>query len=313
MEENKKEEKKKLNIKERWKDKRERAKIELMLYGIFFLAIIIFARISSSFSYSNIPKDNNIKSFINDITDNYQYDIDITIDNNNYKYYGSKLGHNMDITRVVDNKEDYFYQMNDKYYILDTKGNYILTNDSDIFPYIEYRYLDINNIKEYIKLATYNDNIYSIKVSDIVLNSNSSDVITIKVDEDNKNIIIDYTNLFKIDNNKTRYKRLFKNLSRYQEIFNEYLEYTEVDLEKGSYNDYLNLKNIEEDLLKSIKSDLKFYYDHSKNRKNEATVEDYFDKLTTDYDIVVNSNNNKNKIVYMGDYNTESKYLRKTK
>ena len=144
---------------------------------------------------------NNIKSFINDITDNYQYDIDITIDNNNYKYYGSKLGHNMDITRVVDNKEDYFYQMNDKYYILDTKGNYILTNDSDIFPYIEYRYLDINNIKEYIKLATYNDNIYSIKVSDIVLNSNSSDVITIKVDEDNKNIIIDYTNLFKIDNN----------------------------------------------------------------------------------------------------------------
>lgn len=203
MEENKKEEKKKLNIKERWKDKRERAKIELMLYGIFFLAIIIFARISSSFSYSNsnIPKDNNIKSFINDITDNYQYDIDITIDNNNYKYYGSKLGHNMDITRVVDNKEDYFYQMNDKYYILDTKGNYILTNDSDIFPYIEYRYLDINNIKEYIKLATYNDNIYSIKVSDIVLNSNSSDVITIKVDEDNKNIIIDYTNLFKIDNN----------------------------------------------------------------------------------------------------------------
>lgn len=200
MEENKKEEKKKLNIKERWKDKRERAKIELMLYGIFFLAIIVFARISSSFSDSNIPKDNDIKSFINDITDNYQYDIDITIDNNNYKYYGSKLGHNMDITRVVDNKEDYFYQMNDKYYILDTKGNYILTNDSDIFPYIEYRYLDVNNIKEYIKLATYN-NIYSVKVSDIVLNSNSSDVITIKVDEDNKNIIIDYTNLFKIDNN----------------------------------------------------------------------------------------------------------------
>ena len=58
MEENKKEEKKKLNIKERWKDKRERAKIELMLYGIFFLVIIIFARISSSMS-TNIPKDND--------------------------------------------------------------------------------------------------------------------------------------------------------------------------------------------------------------------------------------------------------------
>ena len=60
MEENNKEETKKFNIKERWKDKRERAKIELMLYGIFFLAIIIFARISSSFSDSNIPKELDI-------------------------------------------------------------------------------------------------------------------------------------------------------------------------------------------------------------------------------------------------------------
>lgn len=200
MEENKKEEKKKLNIKERWKDKRERAKIELMLYGIFFLAIIIFARISSSFSDSNIPKDNDIKSFINDITDNYQYDIDITIDNNNYKYYGSKLGHNMDITRVVDNKEDYFYQMNDKYYILDTRGNYILTTAEDIYPYIEYRYLNINNIKQFIKLGTKNDTVYSVKVSDIVLNNNSADTITLTVNEEDKNILIDYTNLFKIDN-----------------------------------------------------------------------------------------------------------------
>ena len=73
--------KKKLSLKERWKDKRERAKIELMLYGIFFLVIIIFARISSSMS-TNIPKDNDINNtFIDEITDNYQYDIDITINN----------------------------------------------------------------------------------------------------------------------------------------------------------------------------------------------------------------------------------------
>ena len=48
MEEKKDNNKKKLSLKERWKDKRERAKIELMLYGIFFLIIIIFARISNS-------------------------------------------------------------------------------------------------------------------------------------------------------------------------------------------------------------------------------------------------------------------------
>ena len=195
-----KKEKKKLNLKERWKDKRERAKIELMLYGIFFLVIIIFARISSSMS-TNIPKDNDINNtFIDEITDNYQYDIDITIDNNKYKYFGKKLGDNMSITRIVGTKEEYFYQMNDKYYILDTKGNYILTTAEDIYPYIEYRYLNINNIKQFIKLGTKNDTVYSVKVSDIVLNNNSADTIALTVNEEDKNILIDYTNLFKIDN-----------------------------------------------------------------------------------------------------------------
>ena len=195
-----KNEKKKLSLKERWKDKRERAKIELMLYGIFFLVIIIFARISSSMS-TNIPKDNDINNtFIDEITDNYQYDIDITIDNNKYKYSGKKLGNNMSITRIVGTKEEFFYQMNDKYYILDTKGNYILTTAEDIYPYIEYRYLNINNIKQFIKLGTKNDTVYSVKVSDIVLNNNSADTITLTVNEEDKNIQIDYTNLFKIDN-----------------------------------------------------------------------------------------------------------------
>lgn len=195
-----KNEKKKLSLKERWKDKRERAKIELMLYGIFFLVIIIFARISSSMS-TNIPKDNDINNtFIDEITDNYQYDIDITIDNNKYKYSGKKLGNNMSITRIVGTKEEFFYQMNDKYYILDTRGNYILTTAEDIYPYIEYRYLNINNIKQFIKLGTKNDTVYSVKVSDIVLNNNSADTITLTVNEKDKNILIDYTNLFKIDN-----------------------------------------------------------------------------------------------------------------
>lgn len=192
--------KKKLSLKERWKDKRERAKIELMLYGIFFLVIIIFARISSSMS-TNIPKDNDINNtFIDEITDNYQYDIDITIDNNKYKYSGKKLGNNMSITRIVGTKEEFFYQMNDKYYILDTRGNYILTTAEDIYPYIEYRYLNINNIKQFIKLGTKNDTVYSVKVSDIVLNNNNADTITLTVNEEDKNIQIDYTNLFKIDN-----------------------------------------------------------------------------------------------------------------
>ena len=208
MEEKKDNNKKRLSLKERWKDKRERAKIELMLYGIFFLIIIVFARISNSMS-NNIPKEEDNKIFISEITDNYSYDIDITIDNDNYKYYGKVLGHNMNIHKVVDTEDEYFYKMNNKYYILDDNGNYILTNDKEIFSYIDYRYLDINTIKEYIKMGTLNNNIYTIKVSDILLNNNSNDVITITVDDINKELIIDYTNLFKVNNNNL-YKELVR-------------------------------------------------------------------------------------------------------
>lgn len=194
--------KKKLTLKERWKDKRERAKLELMLYGIFFLVIIIFARISNSMSIpSDISSDNNYNnSFISEITDNYQYDIDINIDNNNYKYYGKRLGHNKTITKVTNDTTEYYYQTNDKYYILDARSDkLILTSQNNIYSNIDYRYLDINNIKEYIELGSKKDNIYSVKLSDIILNNNSDDVITIEVDEENKTITIDYTNLFKID------------------------------------------------------------------------------------------------------------------
>lgn len=208
MKEKKDNNKKRLSLKERWKDKRERAKIELMLYGIFFLIIIIFARISNSMS-NNIPKEEDNKIFISEITDNYSYDIDITINNDNYKYYGKVLGHNMNIHKVVDTEDEYFYKMNNKYYILDDNGNYILTNDKEIFSYIDYRYLDINTIKEYIKMGTLNNNIYTIKVSDILLNNNSNDVITITVDDINKELIIDYTNLFKVNNNSL-YKELVR-------------------------------------------------------------------------------------------------------
>lgn len=194
-----KEEKKKLTLKEKLKDKRERAKLELLFYGIFFLAIIVFTRILSG--YNDVPKVTATKSFINEITDNYEYNIDINIDNNKYKYYGKRLGNNMSINKVIDNKYDYFYKMGNKYYILDTNGNYILTSVEDIYNYIDYRYLDISNIKEYIKLGTKDNNNYNIKVSDIILNSNNTNNITISIDELNNTITLDYTELFKIDNN----------------------------------------------------------------------------------------------------------------
>lgn len=203
MKENKNIDNKKINLKEKWNDKRERAKIELILYAIFFIGVIIFVRVGNNISNNNINTSDNL--FISQINDNYSYDIKININDNNYEYIGKVLGYNSTIEKKDSNTDEYFYKKNDKYYKLDQDNGYILSNKNDIYDVINYDYMDINNIKEYIKTSNNDNDIYKVKISDIILNSSSSDYITIKLDNINNTIEIDYTNLLRInDNNITK-------------------------------------------------------------------------------------------------------------
>lgn len=203
MKENEKVDNKKINLKEKWNDKRERAKIELILYAIFFIGVIIFVRVGNNISNNNINTSDNL--FISQINDNYSYDIKININDNNYEYIGKVLGYNSTIEKKDSNTDEYFYKKNDKYYKLDQDNGYILSNKNDIYNIISYDYMDINNIKEYIKTSNNDNGIYKVKISDIILNSSSSDYITIKLDNINNTIEIDYTNLLRInDNNITK-------------------------------------------------------------------------------------------------------------
>ena len=203
MKENKNIDNKKINLKEKWNDKRERAKIELILYAIFFIGVIIFVRVGNNISNNNINTSDNL--FISQINDNYSYDIKININDNNYEYIGKVLGYNSTIEKKDSNTDEYFYKKNDKYYKLDQDNGYILSNKNDIYDVINYDYMDINNIKEYIKISNNDNGIYKVKISDIILNSSSSDYITIKLDNINNTIEIDYTNLLRInDNNITK-------------------------------------------------------------------------------------------------------------
>lgn len=203
MKENKNIDNKKFNLKEKWNDKRERAKIELILYAIFFIGVIIFVRVGNNISNNNINTSDNL--FISQINDNYSYDIKININDNNYEYIGKVLGYNSTIEKKENNTDKYFYKKNDKYYKLDQDNGYVLSNENDIYNIISYDYMDINNIKEYIKISNNDNGIYKVKISDIILNSSSSDYITIKLDNINNTIEIDYTNLLRInDNNITK-------------------------------------------------------------------------------------------------------------
>lgn len=203
MKENEKVDNKKINLKEKWNDKRERAKIELILYAIFFIGVIIFVRVGNNISNNNINTSDNL--FISQINDNYSYDTKVNINDNNYEYIGKVLGYNSTIEKKDSNTDEYFYKKNDKYYKLDQDNGYILSNKNDIYDVINYDYMDINNIKEYIKTSNNDNGIYKVKISDIILNSSSSDYITIKLDNINNTIEIDYTNLLRInDNNITK-------------------------------------------------------------------------------------------------------------
>lgn len=202
---NKEKEKKKSSkidaLTEMWKDKRGRAKIKLALYFIFFVGVIIFARV---LNYQNSKLENNNldnNSFITELKDNFEYDINIDINDDEYNYHGRKLGNNESITRISNNIEEYYYSTSNKYYELDNNGNYILTTKDEVYSYINYKYFDINYIKELINIASKENNIYKVKLSTLVLNNTTDNYITITVNEENKSIVIDYTELFKIDDN----------------------------------------------------------------------------------------------------------------
>ena len=201
MKENEKVDKKKLTLKEKWNDKRERAKIELLLYVIFFISVIVFVRIENNTSSNNNNINDLDNLFIYQIEDNYCYDTNVNINDNNYEYIGKVLGYNSTIEKKENNKDEYFYKKNDKYYKLDQDNGYVLSNENDIYNIISYDYMDINNIKEYIKTSNNDNGIYKVKISDIILNSSSSDYITIKIDNINNTIEIDYTNLLRINDN----------------------------------------------------------------------------------------------------------------
>lgn len=180
----------KLTFKEKLKDKKERAKIELIGYGLFFVIAIIFARALGGIS-ANIETPKDRPSFLTTLKDNYEYEITTDYEEATYNYHGKRLGNNG--TLKVQDKE--YYLMNNNYYLIDN-GNYLLVTKEEINTIIDYNYLDLARIKKYISIGIKQDNTYKIKVSDLLLNSSSTKSITITINEDNTSLTIDYTPLF---------------------------------------------------------------------------------------------------------------------
>lgn len=195
------------NFELKWQnDKKFQAKMKLLGFILFLVAVSIYASfINSKTEYNNqIPENNEVTQNITEtsnyalkIPEEYDYTITIEIDNKKYEYIGKKMIDRELIQKKVDNViTNYMYQ-NNTYYIEDNvqTDNYIITTRDEVYDVINYNYINLNTINEYLTKATKNDNQYLVYLKDIVLGNNSDNYFVIDI---NENIInVDYTVLMK--------------------------------------------------------------------------------------------------------------------
>lgn len=203
----------KKTFKEKWQDKRYQAKIKLSGYSIFVVIAIIMILVEGATNNKNTIIDNGLEDnkTIKDNTDtkdnklftiNYPYIIELNynIDNtkNNITYKYSNNNNELLITKTNNDIVTNYKYISNKYYV-ENNDKYILTNINKVYDIIDYEYLDIDNINNYLNNATLENDIYKVYLKDIILNNTSNKYITIKLLDNS--VEIDYTYLLNILNN----------------------------------------------------------------------------------------------------------------
>lgn len=203
----------KKTFKEKWQDKKYQAKIKLSGYSIFVVIAIIMILVEGATNNKNTIIDNGLEDnkTIKDNTDtkdnklftiNYPYIIELNYNINNTKnnitYNYSNNNNELLITKTNNDIVTNYKYISNKYYV-ENNDNYILTNINKVYDIIDYEYLDIDNINNYLNNAVLENGIYKVYLKDIILNNTSDKYITIKLLDNN--VEIDYTYLLNTLNN----------------------------------------------------------------------------------------------------------------
>lgn len=187
-------------FKEKWNtDYRFRTKIKLSLYTLFVILVGVFAisnRSTIPLEKSEIENDNQSQKEENNdilkIPNEYNYTINIKINDKEYDYIGTKTFQRESITKKVeDTTINYIYE-NDNYY-KEINENYILSTKEEVYDIVNYDYINLSTINEYLSKSNKEENRYLVYLKDIILGNNSNDCITITINQDNFDI--DYTSL----------------------------------------------------------------------------------------------------------------------
>lgn len=209
-----KEEKK--TFKEKCQDKKYQAKVKLSGYGIFVLIVVLMLSVGGG----NVPEDNynNLEDNpSNNVTEeenkkiefnkpdvnNYTYETTISTKKDDiikeYYYHGKVLDAYEEVVKEVE-KNFNTYRIKDNKYYLYNNDKYVLTTEKEVYDILDYNYLNIDNINNYLSLSKVVDNKYQVYLKDIILDNTSEDYITINME--NMKLNIDYTNLINVLENE---------------------------------------------------------------------------------------------------------------
>ena len=180
-------------------DNRFRAKIKLLLYGLFIILVTMYA-----ISLKESKKDNNPETVFPvesnyqiSIPDNYSYFINITIDGKEYIYSGEKHSTEKTINKTIDNVTTNYLLRDNDYYMQDN-NLYVKITKEEVYDIINYNYIDLNNINNYLKQAIKDDNQYKVYLQDVILDTETNEYFVISINDGTINI--DYTPLMKRNN-----------------------------------------------------------------------------------------------------------------
>lgn len=201
----------------KWKeDKRYRTKIKLIAYTAFVVIVSIYAFTLDGNTNSNFIKDLKEKNTAKQENKNtikipkeYKYTININIDDKKYTYSGEKDSERELIKKTIEDKTTNYMYKNGKYYIEDTSqpDNYIITTKEEVYDVINYNYINLSTINEYLSSAEKDSDQYLVYLKNVILGNDSEDYFVININD--KNIFIDYTILMKEFN---------KDINKYQVI-----------------------------------------------------------------------------------------------
>lgn len=173
-------------------DKKYKAKVQLSLYTIFVLIVSIFA---ISGSRNVVPSDEKPT-----LKENYNYQININLNDNLYKYYGSKNNKEIIINKLSNEETVNYYSYKDDNYYKFENNTYVLTTEEEVYDIIEFNYLSLETINKYLSISTLTEDKNIVYLKDIIIGNNSEEYITIEKEDNKYNI--DYTELMKLFNNE---------------------------------------------------------------------------------------------------------------